>query len=68
MRRRDFLLTALVTSLFPTSVEAQAPGKVWRVGALSPSPNAIENIRTVTLPELAKSGFAEGRNLIFDPS
>ena len=67
MRRRDFLLTALVTSLFPTSVEAQAPGKVWRVGALSPSPNAIETIRTVTLPELAKSGFAEGRNLIFDP-
>jgi hypothetical protein len=52
MRRRDFLLTALVTPLFPTSVKAQALGKVWRVGALSPSPNAIETIRTVTLPEL----------------
>ncbi len=65
MRRRDFLLTALVAPLFPTPVEAQAPGRVWRIGALSPSPAAIETIRTVTLPELAKSGYIEGQNLIF---
>ncbi len=65
MRRRDFLLTALVPSLLPAPAYAQAPERVWRVGALSPAPAAIDTIRRVTLPELARLGFVEGRNLTF---
>jgi putative ABC transport system substrate-binding protein len=47
---------------------AQSSQKVWRVGVLttgSAGP-AFESFRTQTLPELAKQGFVEGKNLIVD--
>ena len=63
MRRREFLVTTLVASVRPMTSLAQAPAQVRRVGVLSPTQAAVEAIRQATLPELAKFGFTEGRNL-----
>src|SRR5688500_17856088 len=65
MRRRDLLLTALATPLFPTPVTPQTPEKVWRVSALTPNQFGASTIQQMTLPELAKLGFVEGRNLSY---
>ena len=65
MRRRNVLLTALVILLLPKPVPAQEPDRIWHVGALTPTTTSIDTIRRVTLPELAKLGFVEGRNLTF---
>jgi putative ABC transport system substrate-binding protein len=45
---------------------AQEPGRVYRIGVLSPSAGSIESVRRNTLPELAKLGFVEGRNLVVE--
>ncbi len=66
MRRRDLLLTAMaVPWLLSAPVRAQAPERVWRVGVLTPSQSGESTIRQFTLPELAKLGFEEGRNLAY---
>lgn len=46
---------------------AQSPGKVFRLAALSPASAQLDSIRSIVLPELAKANLAEGRNLVFDP-
>ena len=49
---------------------AQTPDKVYRLGVLAPGNETSwprSPVRTVTLPELAKQGFMEGRNLIVEP-
>ena len=63
MRRRDLLLSALGVSLLPTSAPAQGPDRVWRVGVLRPTRPVVDLLRQFTLPELARLGFVEGRNL-----
>ena len=63
MRRRDLLLSALGVSLLPTSAPAQGPDRVWRVGVLRPTRPVVDLLRQFTLPELARIGFVEGRNL-----
>lgn len=45
---------------------AAAQERVFRVAFLSPNPNAMEPVRAIVLPLLAKQGFVEGRNLRFD--
>lgn len=45
---------------------AQEPGRVYRIGVLSPSVGSIESVRRNTLPELGKLGFVEGRNLVVE--
>jgi putative ABC transport system substrate-binding protein len=51
--------------MFTTPVGAQTAGeKVYRLGELAPSAASLEFTRSVTLPELAKLGFIEGRNLV----
>ena len=64
MKRREFI-TALGGAVvaWPLAVRAQQPGKVYRLGLLSPSSGSVDNIRSVTLAELAKAGFIEGQNL-----
>jgi putative ABC transport system substrate-binding protein len=62
MDRRQLLL-AVVGVLMPASVSAQEPGRLYRVAAISPADNTIEMIRKFQLPELARFGFVEGRNL-----
>lgn len=47
-------------------VAAQEPGRVYRIGVLSPSLGSIESVRRNTLPELAKLGFVEGHNLVVE--
>jgi hypothetical protein len=66
MRRRDLLLSALVFPLLSTPVRAQAPERVWRVGVLTPTRPVVDLFRQFTLPELARLGFVEGRNLALD--
>ena len=65
MRRRDLLLTAVAIPWLSAPVMAQAPERVWRVGVLTPSQSGESTIRQFTLPELAKLGFQEGRNLAY---
>ncbi len=48
------------------TANAQAPERSYRLGILITTPTAIDTIRAVTLPELAKLGFVEGRNLVLD--
>lgn len=68
MRRRDFIAGlggGLVAR--PTGSRAQGPGRVYRLGHLSIGGPSEPLTYKVTLAELAKLGFVEGRNLIWDP-
>ena len=72
MRRRNFLsglgATAaswsLVTGVMPA--RAQTPGRIYRLGNLANAVQIERYARETTLPELARLGFVEGRNLVFD--
>ena len=64
MRRRDFILGFGGTAILARSARAQTTEIIRRIAVLSPSATTIEEIRTVVFPELAKMGFAEGRNLM----
>jgi putative ABC transport system substrate-binding protein len=72
MKRREFIALAggaaalwpLVAGAPPTL--AQTPGRIYRLGHLANSAPSEASARQTTLPELAKLGFVEGRNLVFD--
>lgn len=67
MKRRDFLaLVGAFSAVRPTLARAQTPGRVYRLGHLADSARTEALTRETTLPELARLGFVEGRNLIFD--
>ena len=59
-------IAAAIAVLVALSATAQEPGRVYRIGVLSPSTGSVESVRRYTLPELARLGFAEGRNLIVE--
>jgi hypothetical protein len=65
LKRRAFITllgggaAALLDSRLP--LEAQQANKIYRLGVLSPSSASVDSIRAVTVPELAKAGFVEGR-------
>jgi putative ABC transport system substrate-binding protein len=61
MDRRQFLLAVFV--LLPASVSAQAPDRLYRIAVITPSEKTVESCRKFQLPELARFGFVEGRNL-----
>jgi hypothetical protein len=63
MNPRQFLLAVAGGALLPASASAQAPGRVYRIAVISPSEAPVEMIRKLQLPELARVGFVEGRNL-----
>ncbi len=48
------------------SALAQTPGKVYRLGHLGIAAASEAYTRETTLPELAKLGYVEGRNLVID--
>jgi putative ABC transport system substrate-binding protein len=58
MRRRT-LLAFLLAAPRP----AWAQDRIYRLGVLSTSQLSIDTVREWTLPELAREGFIEGRNL-----
>jgi len=59
MQRRDFItLFGTAAVIWPLSVSAQEPGRVYRVAFLTPSLT-----EATVLNELRENGFSEGRNL-----
>lgn len=71
MRRRAFISLvgcAAAWQLFVNAmpVHGQTPGRTYRLGHVANSPVSEANSRKIILPELAKLGFVEGRNLVFD--
>src|SRR6476620_11593402 len=63
MDRRQFLLAVPCGALLSSSASAQEPGRLYRIAMVSPSELAAEQLRSLQLPELARFGFVEGRNL-----
>jgi ABC-type uncharacterized transport system substrate-binding protein len=59
------LLVALAAMVCAPAA-AQPPGKTYRLGVLALNQQSIDVTREYTLPELAKLGFADGRNLVVD--
>jgi putative tryptophan/tyrosine transport system substrate-binding protein len=52
---------------FAHAASAQpTPDRTYRVGLISVSSNSIERLRRFAVPELAKRGFVEGRNLTLE--
>jgi ABC-type uncharacterized transport system substrate-binding protein len=66
MRRRGFIAGLASTVAFPLAASAQTPNRIYRLGHLANSSDSEAFTRQITLPELAKLGFVEGRNLVFD--
>jgi putative tryptophan/tyrosine transport system substrate-binding protein len=70
MRRREFItgLGGAASLLFTgaTPAAAQTPNRVYRLGHLTNSAPSEILSRSIILPELARLGFIEGRNLVFD--
>ena len=72
MRRRDFLAgfgsTAAASPLVAGAMPAlaQTPNRVYRLGHLANAADSETFTRQITLPELARLGFVEGRNLVFN--
>src|ERR1700720_483645 len=63
MDRRQFLVAVPCGALLPSLASAQEPGRVYRMAVISPSEAAVEMVRNLQLPELARLGFIVGRNL-----
>jgi putative ABC transport system substrate-binding protein len=63
MDRRQFLLAVPGGALLVASASAQEPGCLYRIAFITPSAATIEHFRKFQLPELARFGFVEGRNL-----
>lgn len=66
MWRREFIAGLAGTVALPLAARAQTPNRIYRLGHLSNSADAEAFTRQITLPELARLGFVEGRNLVFD--
>ena len=61
--RRQVLYALLLLLLAAQAGRAQSPGRGYRVAVIAPSPDPVLQIRSIVMPELAKLGFIEGRNL-----
>jgi putative ABC transport system substrate-binding protein len=68
MKRRELMLLLLFPLLaLSMPIDAQgADEKLYRLGQLALTTQSIAITRSTTLPELAKLGFIEGRNLVLD--
>jgi len=66
MKRRELILLPFLLALAVPFVAQSADEKVYRLGELALTSESIEITRRTTLPELAKLGFSEGRNLVLD--
>jgi putative ABC transport system substrate-binding protein len=69
MNRRRFLLTSLAGPVLaaPLAVEAQRPGKVYRIGYLTvPSRETAQGVANAFQLGLRDLGWIEGRNVVVD--
>ena len=66
MSRRKVITGLAGLVAFPPVTRAQTPSRIYRLGHLSNSSDSEAFTRQITLPELARLGFVEGRNLVFD--
>lgn len=66
MWRRKFILGLAGAVAFPLAARAQTPNRIYRLGHLATSADSEAFTRQTTLLELARLGFVEGRNLVFD--
>jgi len=62
MRRRRFIVLASAAAAVPFAARAQAPGRVYRVAYLGPSPVGAPP-QHAFFEALGKLGFVEGKNL-----
>jgi putative ABC transport system substrate-binding protein len=66
MRRREFLgALGGAAVAWPFAAAAQDAGRTYRLGVLTPSPQAAANFRSM-LDELRRAGFVDGQNLVID--
>jgi putative ABC transport system substrate-binding protein len=64
MRRREFITLLGATVVWrPQPLRAQPHDKTYRIAVLSTDAETMAAFRDVVLPELAKDGLVEGRNL-----
>ena len=66
MWRRNFIAGLAGTVAFPFAARAQTPNRIYRLAHLATTSEAEAFSRQTILPELARIGFVEGRNLVFD--
>ncbi|MBR0835764.1 ABC transporter substrate-binding protein [Bradyrhizobium manausense] len=66
MWRRKFIAGLAGMVALPLTARAQRPNRIYRLGHLATTSETEALTRQITLPELARLGFVEGRNLIFD--
>jgi putative tryptophan/tyrosine transport system substrate-binding protein len=66
MWRRKFIGGLVGAVAFSLAAGAQTPNRVYRLAHISNSADSETFTRQITLPELARLGFVEGRNLLFD--
>jgi putative tryptophan/tyrosine transport system substrate-binding protein len=67
MRRRGSLPIGILALVLITVAQAAvAADKVYHLGILSPGAGVVERMQRTTFPELARLGFAEGKNLIIE--
>ena len=67
MKRREFIirLGGAAAATWGLAARARQPGKVYRVGLLSPiQVGPVDVRRTTLLSALAASGFVDGQNLV----
>ena len=64
---KQLALVLLWSIAFGSAASAQpTPERTYRVGVISISASSIELFRRFAVPELAKRGFVEGRNLTLE--
>jgi putative tryptophan/tyrosine transport system substrate-binding protein len=63
MKRRSLLLAGIASVLLPRPLWAQTSGRTYRIAVISPAAASATEIREIVLPDLARLGFVEGRNL-----
>jgi putative tryptophan/tyrosine transport system substrate-binding protein len=66
MWRRKFIAGLAGTVAFSLAARAQTPNRIYGLGHLANSADSEAFTRQTTLPELARLGFVEGINLVFD--
>lgn len=66
MWRRNFIAGLVGAVAFPLAGRAQTPTRLYRLAHLATTSDVEAFTRQILLPELARLGFVEGGNLVFE--